>query len=274
MTPQQLDRLLLKTSRRYAGLIAREKNRYIRATADFYLRTGSIHSSDGFERHKRNIKSIWEEMVQRSIPLFGKETVIKKRRTKKSISFMQYKAYAIDKNENLFWDLMFHNYAQSFGGVRVTEIAETTRKDIQDAIVDYYVDPEKGISAQQVAKKISSTTKLSPFRASTIALTEIGLASSYATQTTAEKISDEFQLGNVTKTWVAVEDNRTREAHKEADGQTVGLYEKFTVDGEELDRPRDPFGSAENVIRCRCQVTYSSDAEEDISEDDIPEEDF
>jgi hypothetical protein len=59
-----------------------------------------------------------------------------------------------------------------------------------------------------------------------------------------------------TKTWNAIEDNVTREAHLEADGQSVPVDSNFEVDGEELEYPGDDGGSPENTINCRCEVTY------------------
>lgn len=47
----------------------------------------------------------------------------------------------------------------------------------------------------------------------------------------------------------------TRQWHVSADGQTVNTNEPFYVDGEELDYPGDPSGSAANIINCRCFVT-------------------
>ena len=56
------------------------------------------------------------------------------------------------------------------------------------------------------------------------------------------------------KEWLASIDERTREAHAEADGQVVNTHEAFMVDGEEMEYPGDPGASAENVINCRCTV--------------------
>lgn len=61
---------------------------------------------------------------------------------------------------------------------------------------------------------------------------------------------------NVTKTWSAILDNHTREAHIEADDQTVDEEEPFIVDGEKLMFPGDTSmgASLENVINCRCNT--------------------
>lgn len=102
-------------------------------------------------------------------------------------------------------------------------------------------------------------------RASTIGLTE--------TQNIAEATKDieAFQLFNtdivaggvtlkreiMTKTWSAILDVRTREAHMEADDQTVMQDDPFIVMGEELMFPGDDSrgASLENIINCRCNTT-------------------
>lgn len=61
----------------------------------------------------------------------------------------------------------------------------------------------------------------------------------------------------VMKTWRAFIDEDTREAHAEADGQTVENDADFIVMGERLRWPGDPFGSPENIINCRCYVEPS-----------------
>jgi hypothetical protein len=36
----------------------------------------------------------------------------------------------------------------------------------------------------------------------------------------------------------------------------IELGARFEVDGESLDRPGDPSGSAGNIINCRCGIIY------------------
>lgn len=52
--------------------------------------------------------------------------------------------------------------------------------------------------------------------------------------------------------WLATADDRTRDAHAEADGQVKPVHEPFDVGGEQLMYPGDPAGSADNDINCRC----------------------
>lgn len=58
-----------------------------------------------------------------------------------------------------------------------------------------------------------------------------------------------------TQTWNAVMDAATREAHADADGQTVPLGETFSVGGEDLYYPGGG-GDPANNINCRCWITY------------------
>ena len=56
------------------------------------------------------------------------------------------------------------------------------------------------------------------------------------------------------RTWYATPDERTREAHVNASGQTTGLNDPFSVGGEDMMFPGDMNASAENRINCRCSV--------------------
>ncbi len=59
------------------------------------------------------------------------------------------------------------------------------------------------------------------------------------------------------KEWLSMQDNRVREAHALADGQITGSESPYIVGGEELQYPRDPGGSIENIANCRCQELFS-----------------
>lgn len=62
-----------------------------------------------------------------------------------------------------------------------------------------------------------------------------------------------FRAWNVSeREWLSTRDERCRDAHLLADGQVVGIDEKFDVGGEKLDYPGDPNGDPSNVINCRC----------------------
>jgi uncharacterized protein with gpF-like domain len=76
-----------------------------------------------------------------------------------------------------------------------------------------------------------------------------------------------------TKTWLSASDERTRDDHLDADGQTVPIDQPFDVGGEEMDAPGDPSASEENVINCRCIMWFGADPADDLDAPDLPTED-
>lgn len=54
------------------------------------------------------------------------------------------------------------------------------------------------------------------------------------------------------RTWIAVLDARTRHAHRELDGQTVGLDEPFVNSIGKIMYPGDPRADGANIWNCRC----------------------
>lgn len=61
------------------------------------------------------------------------------------------------------------------------------------------------------------------------------------------------------KRWLTADDERVRDAHREAEGQEVPVEQPFHVGGEALRFPGDPLGSPENVWNCRCTVIYAAE---------------
>lgn len=141
------------------------------------------------------------------------------------------------------------NFARLYGGQRITEISDTTIADVNRVIAD---GVESGLDERAIARMVRAVAPIkSASRAQTIARTETAAAASYTAQAIAE-------LGGITmiRRWVSAENERTRQAHRDADGQERGMHEPFEVGGELLMYPGDPNGSAHNVINCRCQVVF------------------
>lgn len=61
----------------------------------------------------------------------------------------------------------------------------------------------------------------------------------------AEETGEELE-----RVWLATEDSRTRETHRLADGQRVGMDQPFVVGGFPLMFPGDPAGPPQEVINC------------------------
>lgn len=70
-----------------------------------------------------------------------------------------------------------------------------------------------------------------------------------------QQMHDAEDLGvQVKKRWIATLDDRTRDTHRDLDGQTVPVDEPFEVDGMEIMYPGDPSAEPELVYNCRCTM--------------------
>lgn len=56
------------------------------------------------------------------------------------------------------------------------------------------------------------------------------------------------------KRWDATLDSRTRDTHRDLDGQVVGIDEPFEINGMEIMEPGDPHAQPELVYNCRCRL--------------------
>lgn len=127
------------------------------------------------------------------------------------------------------------------------EVNKVTRDAIQEAV-------KEGESIPDIADRIRGLFEETyKHRAETIARTEVISANNKAS------LEGMRQCGIKTKTWLAALDERTREAHAAADGQTVNIDESFSVGGESLDFPGDPKGSPGNIINCRCTIIWNGE---------------
>lgn len=148
----------------------------------------------------------------------------------------------------------FNAWVDKAGLLKAKEINETTRQELLETLRG---EISEGVQAGESMPKIAARIRdaadgiydnMSKSRAQTIARTETMSSVNYG----------EFEVykgeGVTKKEWLATKDDRTRDAHAEADGQIVGIDEPFIVGGEALQYPGDPTGSAEAVIQCRCTV--------------------
>jgi len=91
--------------------------------------------------------------------------------------------------------------------------------------------------------------------AETIAITEVASAVNYGEYEFAKEFRDR-QGVELIKTWQQIARTSKRKTHTNVAGQSLKFEEKFTVDGEPMDRPHDRDASARNVIRCGCYLDY------------------
>jgi SPP1 gp7 family putative phage head morphogenesis protein len=138
-------------------------------------------------------------------------------------------------------------------------LTQTTHEIVKRAVSNGVVN---GLGEKEIAKNLKQEFigGLGNIRARTIARTETHNAATYGMQSAAEETDRPL-----IREWVAVEDERTRPAHAEADGQQVDMDQPFEVDGELIDRPGE--GSPENSINCRCTVIYINKEGETTGDD-------
>lgn len=114
--------------------------------------------------------------------------------------------------------------------------------------------------AKRVRRILSVTdTEQWPNRAVVVARTEtlgaMNAGRADAFTAVAEELGGDFE-----QMWLATNDDRTRQSHRNADGQRVPLGTPFLIgadpdlglEGVHLMRPGDPSGPAAEVIQCRC----------------------
>lgn len=151
--------------------------------------------------------------------------------------------------EPSWWNQGAAAWVKQVAAERVGEVNATTRKALQQIISKALED---GDSIPQIAKAIRGLFHAtSEARALRIARTEtIGAANAgamFAAKSTGLPLKKE---------WLATMDTRTRETHAEADGQTRGMDEPFTVGGFLMEQPGDPSAPPGEVINCRCTVVF------------------
>lgn len=120
----------------------------------------------------------------------------------------------------------------------------------------------QGESIPQAAARMALIVKMDERAAERAARTAITYAESSGRQRSFERAES---IGiPLKKRWHAHIDGRTRLAHRQADGQTVGVHEKFNVDGYMMTGPGDPTAPGYLVYNCRCNPVG------DVDRDDIP----
>lgn len=135
-------------------------------------------------------------------------------------------------------------------------ITQTTKDLIKRVFTQAYVE---GLGINEIIKQLENT-ELSRIRARLIARTETVTAANKGAMFVAK---DTGLLLN--KTWLATNDNRTREDHKEVNGHQVGRDQYFNVGGFDMLHPGDRGGHdgklpvpPKEICNCRCTHTFQA----------------
>lgn len=71
------------------------------------------------------------------------------------------------------------------------------------------------------------------------------------------EFQDAMLTGKTRKRWNAINDKKTRDTHMRVNGTTIPIGEYFIVGNTLLMYPKGPCDNPEEVVNCRCSITYS-----------------
>lgn len=233
------DVLMQAIERRYTGQIKAEIERAMMADV--------AAIEDGLplppvNQHQRAIADILEPMARQSVLTFGARILMQGE--EKGVPFLERKDFADTLAKLALRYIMMEAFRR-----HITSIAETTRAQIITALVR---GQNEGLGVAGIGRFIRDLVpSLSTYRSNLIARTETHGAANYGANAAAVETGLTLQ-----KEWVSAADERTRESHRLADGQIVGMDDAFDVGGSLLMYPGDPSGPADEIINCRCSISH------------------
>lgn len=130
------------------------------------------------------------------------------------------------------------------------DIQETTKDNLESALKDAL---EAGEDMRSIVKRVKEDVfegDVGKSRAETIARSEVTGALNAGQQEARIYLHEQGVVEG--KEWFATFDGRTRLTHENANGETVGVHELFTVGGYPAKYPGDPELPAKERVRCRC----------------------
>ncbi|WP_328934159.1 MULTISPECIES: phage portal protein [unclassified Streptomyces] len=127
------------------------------------------------------------------------------------------------------------------------QVTATTEQVLRSQILAHGV--AEGESVPELRARIQRTfANLGDYRATMIARTETVGGYSQASFLAA------LDAGATTKTWLATGDQRTRETHRQENGNSAAMNKRFTLTKSRW--PADSSAPAAQSIQCRCALTY------------------
>lgn len=199
------------------------------------------------------ITSVWTEQVKnRLVPLVAEFYKESADRVNKSVTRSKLLEIVPEVSPHFAED-----YLEKANNrlVRISDhIWETARSELVTGV-------HEGESIPELAKRLTGSQGITEARAVVIARTEVISACNAGSL-------DQVKTAELTgiKEWLATNDIRTRQSHRDADGQRVNVDDSFSVGGFSLNYPGDPLGPPEEIIQCRCTLVYDLDSlEENVS---------
>lgn len=165
--------------------------------------------------------------------------------------------YSLEQSQNIVLQLPLINqdYVMNLvnapvAGKRLSKRLYQYRDKLADNVTQNIITGLfEGKSYAEIARRVNEETEASYKQALRIARTEAGRTQSTTTQ--KGYIEAKKKGIDIQKRWLATLDKKTRHDHRELDGQTVEVDEKFSIRGHNAEGPR-LFGVASEDVNCRC----------------------
>lgn len=146
-----------------------------------------------------------------------------------------------------------------YRGVDIPKDLQWNQKKFASAMMQSVL---QGESIPNTAKRLNSVFKMGAAASVMVARTSMTYIESRAKQNSMARA---LAMGiPIVQMWKALHDGRTRYEHRQMDGVTANVGEKFNVDGYMMTGPGDPTAPPYLICNCRCNVTN------EIGYEDIP----
>lgn len=215
--------------------------------ANSYLAGGEDMMLANLKKAKAAMSNLMAKNHMVAIPRGAKGVLIKKKAKARVPGYMSIDDPDEDQVSKIAADFLKKN------GNRADGVSDTTISLARQTVASGI---EAGMTPHKIAGLLRDTVggTMSDYRARMIARTETAAAYNFANLEMATSIEE--STGKLNKVWVAASDERVRESHAEADGQSVALDEAFEIGSSSMQHPGDPNGDADEVINCRCTMIY------------------
>jgi SPP1 gp7 family putative phage head morphogenesis protein len=139
------------------------------------------------------------------------------------------------------------DYLKNRTSDKIRGATRTTQRQVARALAAGFAEGE---SIDRLSQRVRAVFRVaSAVRAHTIARTETVRAANFGT------LEGSRQAGATGKEWVAVRDERTRDAHQSLDGTVVGIDEDFVSENGGSGPHPGEMDEASDDIQCRCTTT-------------------
>lgn len=160
-------------------------------------------------------------------------------------------------------------YTGSEVGKRVASVTKTIKNKIKQSLTE---SSQEFVSISKTISKLKRDVGglFSRSRAELIARTEVTYVNNLAAEQSAKETAQAVGV-DLVKVWIRTLDDRTRDSHWNAPKNPIKADQKFKIGPKKklMDKPGDPAGGLEEIINCRCVVSYApADDIEDLLDED------